>query len=55
MAARQILHTIRLKEDEGLEVFLQRVLSVCLGGFPQMDAITLQHGATEAFVHVRGN
>ena len=50
VAARQKLHTIRQKEDEGLEVFLQRVLSVCLDGFPQTDAITLQNVATEAFL-----
>ena len=50
VAAQQKLHTIRQKEDEGLEVFLQQVLSVCLDGFPQTDAITLQHVATEAFL-----
>ena len=47
VAARQKLHTIRQKEDE---IFLQRVLSVCLDGFPQTDAITLQHVATGAFL-----
>ena len=31
-------------------MFLQRVLSVCLDGFPQTDAITLQNIATEAFL-----
>ena len=45
---QDILHTICQKEDEGLEVFLQLVLSVCLDDFPQTDAITLQHVATEA-------
>ena len=50
VAARQKLHTIRQKEDEWLEVFLQWVLSVCLDGFPKTDAITLQHVATEAFL-----
>ena len=47
VVATQKLHTIRQKEDE---IFLQRVLSVCLNGFPQTDAITLQHVATGAFL-----
>ena len=50
VATRQKFHTNRQKEDEGLELLLQRVLSVCLDGFPQTDAITLQHVATEAFL-----
>ena len=50
MAARQKLHTICQKQDEGPEVFLQRDLSVCLNGFPQTNTIFLQHVAMEAFL-----
>ena len=41
VATKQSLQTIHKKEDEGLEVFLQRFLSICMDSFPQMDTITL--------------
>lgn len=50
VGARQKLHIIKQTEDESLEVFLQRVMTVAIDGFGLADNTTLQNIATEAFL-----
>ncbi|MCG8034644.1 MAG: hypothetical protein JAZ03_21075 [Candidatus Thiodiazotropha taylori] len=50
VAARQRLHLMKQSEDEGLEVYLQRVLTTAMDGFSTADNNTIQHLATESFL-----
>lgn len=50
VAARQKLHSVKQKDEETLEVYLQRVLTISMDGFGSANAETLQHIATEAFL-----
>ena len=50
VAARQTLHMMRLNDDETLEVYLERVLTIAMGGFKASDNNTVQQLATEAFL-----
>ena len=50
VAARQKLHVIKQTEEEGLEEFLQRVLTTAMDGFHVADNTTVQKLATEAFL-----
>ena len=49
VAARQTLHMIRQNDDETLEAYLQRVLTIAMDGFKASDN-TVQQLATEAFL-----
>ena len=50
VAARQRLHVIKQSEEESLEDFLQRVLTVTIDGYGDAQFATLQQLATEAFL-----
>ena len=50
IAARQNLHIIKQTEDECIEAFLQRVMTVATEGYGMADSHTLQHVAAEAFL-----
>ena len=50
VAARQKLHLMKQNEDEGLEEYLQRVLTSAMDGFNTADKNTVQQLATEAFL-----
>ena len=50
VAARQNLHSIKQLEDESIEAFLQRVMTVASDGFARADNETLQNVAVEAFL-----
>ena len=50
VAARQKLHVIKQTEEEGLEEFLQRVLTTAMDGFHVADNTTVQKLATEALL-----
>ena len=50
MAARQRLHVVRQEDEESLEDFLQRVLTITMDGFDKAEVGTLQQLATESFL-----
>ena len=50
VATRQRLHLIKQSEEESLEDFLQRVLTVTIDGYDDAQIATLQQLATEAFL-----
>ena len=50
VAARQKLHLMKQNDDEGLEEYLQRVLTSAMDGFNTADNNTVQQLATEAFL-----
>ena len=50
VATRQRLHIIKQSEEESLEDFLQRVLTVTIDGYDDAQIATLQQLATEAFL-----
>ena len=50
IAARQSLHVIMQTEDESIEAFLQRVLTVATDGFGMAESKTLRYVAAEAFL-----
>ena len=49
VTARQKLHVVRQNDDEALEDFLQRVLTIAMDGFIAADDSIVQQLATEAF------
>ena len=51
VAARQQLHIIRQKEEESLEDFLQRVLTITIDSYCDPQNATLQQQATEALLY----
>ena len=50
VAARQILQLVKQMEEESLEEYLQRVLTIAMDGFYGAGAATLQQLSTEAFL-----
>ena len=50
VACRSKLHVIRQDDEESLEDFLQRVLTVTMDGFDKAEITTLQQLATESFL-----
>ena len=50
MAARHNLNSIKQNEDESIESFLQRVMTVATDGFELADKTLFQNVATEAFL-----
>ena len=50
VAARQQLHVVRQDDEESLEDFLQRVLTITMDGFDKAEVGTLQQLATESFL-----
>ena len=50
VTARQRLHVIKQNEEESLEDFLQRVLTVTIDDYGDAQIATLQQLATEAFL-----
>ena len=50
VAARQRLHVVRQEDEESLEDFLQRVLTITMDGFDKAEVGTLQQLATESFL-----
>ena len=50
VAARQSLHVMKQSDDESLETYLQRVLTVAMNGYKTCDNNTIQQLATEQFL-----
>ena len=50
MTACQKVHVIKQTEEEGLEEFLQRVLTTAMDCFHEADKTTVQKLATEVFL-----
>ena len=50
IAARQNLHVIKQTEDESIEAFLPRIMTVATDGYGMAGSHTLQHVAAEAFL-----
>ena len=50
VAARQKLHLAKQSEDETLEVYMQRILSMATDGFGDFDNAVMQQMAIEAFL-----
>ncbi|MCG8044734.1 MAG: hypothetical protein N0E48_03455 [Candidatus Thiodiazotropha endolucinida] len=50
VAARQQLHVIKQSDEETLEDFLQRVLTITMDGYQKTDTDTVQQIATESFL-----
>ena len=50
VTARNKLHDVKQTDDETLEAFMQRVLSIAKNGYAKFDAETMQQLATESFL-----
>ena len=50
VATRQRLHVMKQEDEESLEDFLQRVLTITMDGSENADANTLQQIATESLL-----
>ena len=50
VTARNKLHDVKQTDDETLEAFMQRVLSIANDGYAKFDAETMQQLATESFL-----
>ena len=55
VTARQKLHIAKQMEDETLEVFMQRVVSIARDGNEDLDTATVQQMATESFLRACQN
>ena len=50
VAARQKLHLANQSDDEALEFFMQRILSIATDGYGDLDNAVMQQIAIEAFL-----